>query len=445
MADTTDIFDINGPNPIVDFSRAVRAFGLASRDFNGAAEDFGVAMRSRYATDHLNREATHMPGTVSNTEGGDETEIKEEEGGGHDERVGDASANFNSERDDEEYQSRLDRITRDAAAFRARFGIRHAFGDTDLVLSEYVLEPTARDLSDYTLESSLDHHLFPTHDALNLEDLQIFLSEPGSELPIDQIRELWEQYMSDIEDDITAPTLPSRETFLATGVLSLNSSSTRPTENCTICMEPIDVSTSEARDEAVVIEACGHIYHRECVMQWFNNLHPEARFGTDPLCRRRLFVNPGYDEYWDSQDEEDYSDEEEYQEDEDDDEIEDDDKNVLEGEDADEMYNDFINALGDPSHLALQQWRRDRMRTLQDRRLYYLERNNHDALATLREELRTIEQSDPSPADRRENRSRTAALTLEIALRENELKEERDGEEEIEDLMEDLAEAEGRT
>ena len=87
--------------------------------------------------------------------------------------------------------------------------------------------------------------------------------------------------------------LPSREAFFATGLLSLNASSSRPTEVCPICIEDIDVSTAEAREAAVVVVRCGHMYHRECVMRWFNELHPDAFFGTDPLCRQRLFVVRG--------------------------------------------------------------------------------------------------------------------------------------------------------
>lgn len=99
-------------------------------------------------------------------------------------------------------------------------------------------------------------------------------------------------FSNDILDDEDLP-LPTREAFFATGILSLNASSSRPTEACPICIEDIDVSTAEAREAAVVVVRCGHMYHRECVMRWFNELHPDAFFGTDPICRQRLFVAPG--------------------------------------------------------------------------------------------------------------------------------------------------------
>ncbi|KAJ4351288.1 uncharacterized protein N0V89_006627 [Didymosphaeria variabile] len=90
-----------------------------------------------------------------------------------------------------------------------------------------------------------------------------------------------------------ARTLPSREQFLnpesANGLLLLSDPRTdvRPQDVCSICLEKI-----EDLSGAVVIIACGHIYHRHCLYTWFEN---PARFGTCPMDRRRLFVMPRRD------------------------------------------------------------------------------------------------------------------------------------------------------
>lgn len=72
------------------------------------------------------------------------------------------------------------------------------------------------------MENPLDLREVPTCNALDLEEIRTLLSEPGNELSTEQARELWEQYMGDIEDAAIAPTLPSRVDFLETGMLSLN-------------------------------------------------------------------------------------------------------------------------------------------------------------------------------------------------------------------------------
>ncbi|KAF1965173.1 hypothetical protein BU23DRAFT_575073 [Bimuria novae-zelandiae CBS 107.79] len=154
----------------------------------------------------------------------------------------------------------------------------------------------------------------PTRNGFDLDHFRDFLSEPGHTLTMEAAEDLWDQLGLD-GDDSDTPALPSREAFVTTGVVSLNVSPARSTDNCTICMEPIDVATPESREEAVVIQDCGHIYHRECVMEWFYNPHQDARYGTDPLCRQRLFINPGheYDSdgelYYDDDDDGDYSEE----------------------------------------------------------------------------------------------------------------------------------------
>ena len=120
----------------------------------------------------------------------------------------------------------------------------------------------------------------------------------------------YDRYEIESEDSLLADAhLPSRETFLATGLLSLNVSSARPAQDCSICMEAIDVSTTEARESATVVVSCGHIYHRTCIMRWFHEPPPDAVYGTDPLCRQRLFVFPTPDMSWlhDSSDEDDAS------------------------------------------------------------------------------------------------------------------------------------------
>ncbi|KAL1592831.1 ubiquitin-protein ligase Anaphase Promoting Complex [Paraconiothyrium brasiliense] len=90
------------------------------------------------------------------------------------------------------------------------------------------------------------------------------------------------------EDD--AHALPSREHFLnpnnASGLLALSDTRTdaRPQDVCSVCQGEF-----ENLSDAVVIVACGHIYHRHCLYTWFDN---SERFGTCPMDRRRLFVMP---------------------------------------------------------------------------------------------------------------------------------------------------------
>ncbi|KAF1965196.1 hypothetical protein BU23DRAFT_575090 [Bimuria novae-zelandiae CBS 107.79] len=84
-------------------------------------------------------------------------------------------------------------------------------------------------------------------------------------------------------------SLPTRTEFMANDLLTLTDPRTeaRPDDNmsCPICMVEIsDLSTG------VVIVLCGHIYHRECLLRWFEAAN--ARQPSCPLCRRELYANP---------------------------------------------------------------------------------------------------------------------------------------------------------
>lgn len=142
-------------------------------------------------------------------------------------------------------------------------------------------------------------------------------------------------------------------------------------------------------------------------------MHPEARFGTDPLCRQRLFVNPDYEDEW-VNDDEDYSVGEEDYEDTFDEETD---------EDEDEIRNEYEEdqAAGDARATdAL----RARLLFLRDRHLYYLERDNVGEPDNLREELRLLEKPDTEAPDS-ESWLRRAEIRVEIRQREFEVEEER--------------------
>lgn len=82
--------------------------------------------------------------------------------------------------------------------------------------------------------------------------------------------------------------LPSREDFMdpdnAEGLLALSDPRTNAhtDDMCAICQD--DMSDP---DEAVVIVVCGHIYHRSCLLPWFET---NTRIHTCPYCREELFV-----------------------------------------------------------------------------------------------------------------------------------------------------------
>ncbi|KAF2452061.1 hypothetical protein P171DRAFT_438689 [Karstenula rhodostoma CBS 690.94] len=84
--------------------------------------------------------------------------------------------------------------------------------------------------------------------------------------------------------------LPSRQQFMdpdnAQGLLALSDPRTdaHTDDDCGICN-----SNMRDLDEAVVIVRCGHIYHRSCLLPWFDI---DVRVHTCPYCRKDLFTAP---------------------------------------------------------------------------------------------------------------------------------------------------------
>jgi pimeloyl-ACP methyl ester carboxylesterase len=63
----------------------------------------------------------------------------------------------------------------------------------------------------------------------------------------------------------------TRTRFLATGMPSLTTEATQrpsPDRECPICLETLSDSTDS---EVVRVTQCGHFFHRDCIMPWFDN------------------------------------------------------------------------------------------------------------------------------------------------------------------------------
>ena len=54
-------------------------------------------------------------------------------------------------------------------------------------------------------------------------------------------------------------------------------------DNCTICLSPIDNHPSHT------VEGCGHTFHVDCIMRWYRSGHE-----TCPNCRSDSYVSIGY-------------------------------------------------------------------------------------------------------------------------------------------------------
>lgn len=59
--------------------------------------------------------------------------------------------------------------------------------------------------------------------------------------------------------------------------------------NCTICLEPLKITPSDAAsngEHAVTIDVCGHVFGRECLATWMRE------HNTCPVCRIEFFTQP---------------------------------------------------------------------------------------------------------------------------------------------------------
>ena len=70
----------------------------------------------------------------------------------------------------------------------------------------------------------------------------------------------------------------------ATRLAQLNFTSAMAEQNCSICLDKLNICNKEGR---LVLLYCGHIYHRKCIEEWMKSAILELQTcPTCPTCRR---------------------------------------------------------------------------------------------------------------------------------------------------------------